>query len=421
MAGDMLKALARYGIQAPAIRRQKFHVCCPIHQEKTPSCHIDLNKQVWHCFGCDTGGDAVQLVQLAEKVTYPEALRILGLADQQEAGIHSARNTPAPPPRRADPAPADDAEDRRAMADARRIYDACSLLGDTPAGWYCQSRGIPLAIAAAAGARYHADFLRGGPAAVFPVFDAAGQLTAVQGRYLAPAPKDSKRPDKKTRGRLRGVFLTMAGAITQPGAVIVTEAPLDACSLAAVGFPALALLGTHYPDWLPARIGARPVYLATDNDGAGDGAAKKLCDALAANGGRIFRLKPTRAKDWNEYLCTHGPAVMEAEIIRAAFPTRAPIMAPALIDLAHMLPAGCRVITNSGDPATVTGYTAPCEDLPAGSVQLVTDGGQVWDCDARGLRDAAGVALVPYSLLTWREKIAQAKGKLQTISGLPGV
>ena len=53
-------------------------------------------------------------------------------------------------------------------------------------------------------------------------------------------------------------------------------------------------------------------------------------------------------------------------------------------------------------------------------MQLVTDSGQAWDCDARGLADAAGMALVPYSLLTWREKIAQAKGKLQTISGQSG-
>ena len=241
------------------------------------------------------------------------------------------------------------------------------------------------------------------------------RISAVQGRYLFPAPAGSDRPDKKTRGRLKGIFYTVNG--TQQEYVIVTEAPLDALSLAACGFPALALLGTHYPDWLPAAIGARPAYLATDNDGAGDGAAGKLCNALAANGGKVYRLKPEGVKDWNEYLCTHGPAVMEAAIIAAAFPDRIPCIPRPMVDLAPWLPAGALVILSDGTRATVQQYHGPDEEhLPAGWIEVETGDGQHRQEDCRYQRDGSGAALVPYSLLTWREKIIRGRGMLDNVT-----
>lgn len=39
--------------------------CCPLpgHDEKSPSFHIDEDKQVWHCFGCGKGGDLFELAR----------------------------------------------------------------------------------------------------------------------------------------------------------------------------------------------------------------------------------------------------------------------------------------------------------------------------------------------------------------------
>jgi DNA primase len=126
--------------------------------------------------------------------------------------------------------------------------------------------------------------------------------------------------------------------------VIVTEAPLDSLSLAVCGFPSIALLGTHYPDWLPGAIGTRRAYLATDNDPAGDGAAVKLCEALAGHGGRVYRMKPEGPKDWNQYLCRYGPAVMEAAILAAAFPGRYPCVSDRADDWQErMARAKCRL------------------------------------------------------------------------------
>lgn len=54
-----------------------FWLCCPFHNEKTPSCHIDPAQQRWHCFGCGEGGDVFAYVMKLEDLTFPEAVRRL--------------------------------------------------------------------------------------------------------------------------------------------------------------------------------------------------------------------------------------------------------------------------------------------------------------------------------------------------------
>ncbi|HHS91937.1 MAG TPA: DNA primase, partial [Campylobacterales bacterium] len=51
-----------------------FKANCPFHGEKTPSFVISPVKQIYHCFGCGIGGDAIKFVQEYEKLNYPEAL-----------------------------------------------------------------------------------------------------------------------------------------------------------------------------------------------------------------------------------------------------------------------------------------------------------------------------------------------------------
>ena len=51
--------------------------CCPFHDEKTPSFSVSQSKQIYKCFGCGEGGDAVGFLMRHEKMTYPEALRWL--------------------------------------------------------------------------------------------------------------------------------------------------------------------------------------------------------------------------------------------------------------------------------------------------------------------------------------------------------
>jgi len=54
-----------------------FKAVCPFHNEKTPSFMVSREKQIWHCFGCDKGGDLISFVEQYEGIEFKEAIRIL--------------------------------------------------------------------------------------------------------------------------------------------------------------------------------------------------------------------------------------------------------------------------------------------------------------------------------------------------------
>lgn len=113
-----------------------FWGCCPFHNEKTPSFHVDDRKGIYHCFGCGVTGDHFRFLTEKEGLSFPEAVE--RLAD--EAGIALPK---------ADP--------RMAEQDKRRasLYDVMALVQQffleqlqgkdgAAARGYLQQRGLTL-------------------------------------------------------------------------------------------------------------------------------------------------------------------------------------------------------------------------------------------------------------------------------------
>ena len=70
---------------------------CPFHQEKTASFSVSPSKQVFYCFGCGKGGDAITFLRELEHLTYVEAVERLA----QDAGVHLRYEGDSPAERRA--------------------------------------------------------------------------------------------------------------------------------------------------------------------------------------------------------------------------------------------------------------------------------------------------------------------------------
>ena len=50
---------------------------CPFHSEKSPSLQINPKKNLWYCFGCHRGGDAISFVQQFEGISFNQAVKKL--------------------------------------------------------------------------------------------------------------------------------------------------------------------------------------------------------------------------------------------------------------------------------------------------------------------------------------------------------
>ena len=55
----------------------EFKGCCPFHGEKSPSFYVNPQKNIYHCFGCSVGGNAISFLRDYENLTFMESVNEL--------------------------------------------------------------------------------------------------------------------------------------------------------------------------------------------------------------------------------------------------------------------------------------------------------------------------------------------------------
>ena len=73
---DIAEVISECGVSLRAAGRD-FKALCPFHTEKTPSFSVSVQKQIFYCFGCQTGGNVISFLQKHEGKSFIEAVEWL--------------------------------------------------------------------------------------------------------------------------------------------------------------------------------------------------------------------------------------------------------------------------------------------------------------------------------------------------------
>ncbi|HET9342594.1 MAG TPA: DNA primase [Candidatus Eremiobacteraceae bacterium] len=316
-------------------RGREYLGLCPFHAEKTPSFSLNADKQLWHCYGCDAGGDLIKFVQRYENVDFQTALRMLA----QRAGVELRESKDAGRRR----------SEREAIYEANAVaasYFAAELKKSRAALDYLRSRGVALETAEKFGIGFAPDSWDGFVAAarksgvdlelaaraglvrarpqsdgyydffrnrlMFPIHNLTGEVIAFGGRALGDeTPKYLNTPSTAayTKGHHVYALNVARRAAAADGAIIVVEGYIDAIALHQAGFAnAVASLGTAFTleQARELRRVAPNVYLSFDGDKAGVAATTRSIDMLVDEGLTVEVVALPPGKDPDEIVRTQG-------------------------------------------------------------------------------------------------------------------
>jgi DNA primase len=314
--------------------------CCPFHKEKTPSFSVSPAKEIFYCFGCHKGGSVFNFVMEMERVSFPEAIKLV--AEKSGVPLPKLIDDSRFEARRHE---ADDVIELNKWAlewweqqlesggegriardylKSREITDETRKtfrLGYAPDSWdalsiYLRQKGAGqdqiersgLVVKKEEGGSY--DRFRG--RLIFPVMDIQGKPIAFGGRTLRD--EDAKyinSPETAAyiKGRnLFGLHLTR-DEIRRNGFVILVEGFLDLIVPYQFGIRnVVASLGTALTPEQVKLLGrfARKVVVNYDGDHAGVQAAKKAIEILLAEDLEVKILVLPDNSDPDEFIRKSG-------------------------------------------------------------------------------------------------------------------
>ncbi|HEY2125107.1 MAG TPA: DNA primase, partial [Chthoniobacterales bacterium] len=301
-----------------------FKALCPFHQEKTPSFHVNPQRQTFHCFGCGVGGTVFRFVMEYEHVDFPAAVRKLGarvgipVVEERRTGgeddrQHEARRTLLQLHTEAAEwfqnnllkkdlgAPARDYLKKRGID---RAVATSWQLGYAPSGWdvflnWALQHGYERRLLLQSGLVKLRDennpqgdvYDRFRDRIMFPICNDVGEVIAFSGRILraeAEAAKYINSPETplfRKGNVLFGLHKTKRSLI-EANSALVCEGQLDLIALFEAGITnVVAPQGTAFTE-NQARVLKRfvnEVILCFDADAAGKKAAERSLDALLQN------------------------------------------------------------------------------------------------------------------------------------------
>ena len=345
---DIVKVVSEY-VQLRK-RGKNYLGLCPFHSEKTPSFTVSEEKQIFHCFGCNEGGNAFSFIMKIENISFVEAAEDLGA--KLDINVPKSTNYELS---KGDKDKlfqvtlmagqyfqtclnGNDGEIARKYLNQRNITDKTRelfYLGVAPIGWdnlfkHLIARGVSpalieksgLILAREGGGGYYDRFRN---RLIFPIVDQRDRLVAFGGRSLGDEePKYLNSSDTQIYHKgetLFGLNLTKDN-IKKHKTAIMVEGYFDLITPFKNGVQNIvATLGTALTISqckLLARY-ADTIVLAFDADAAGGVAAERSIELLRDQGLKVKVAQLISGKDPDEAIQKSGPAGF-SKCIESALP-----------------------------------------------------------------------------------------------------
>ena len=332
-------------------RGKNFIGLCPFHSEKTPSFTVSEEKQIFHCFGCHTGGNVFKFLMEYKKISFIESVQELaeqqGIEIEYDQSVYTEQqseqeilydiNTEAARYYLNNLLNDDEGEVAKKYLEKRNIKVQTMRtfgLGYSLRGWenllnFLKGKGLDIEkcihlglIGRTSDGRLH-DKLPG--RLIFPIFSPNGRVVAFAGRVLDPNEKGGKyinSPESLIyiKGRtLYGLSLAK-DEIRRIDKVILVEGYMDLISLYQSGIRnVVAVSGTALTDEQAQLLSryTKNVVLLFDADTAGIKASMRSIEILLKKDMEVKIVSLPSGEDPDSYVNKFGKESFE-ELVKKA-------------------------------------------------------------------------------------------------------